>query len=88
MKAETYHCSRLKDAVVCFVGWPSFVLYRCHVNDLFCFLIDSKKLLEGLLPQYTTMFCFELTFQPAKTEGTRASALARVVKEGIAAKRW
>jgi hypothetical protein len=31
------------------------------------------------------MFCFELTFQPAKTDGTRASALARVVKEGIAA---
>lgn len=32
------------------------------------------------------MFCFELTFQPAKTEGIRASALARVVREGIAAR--
>lgn len=40
---------------------------------------------KEFLPQYTAMFCFELTFQPAKTDGTSASALARVVKEGIAA---
>lgn len=54
-ESETYHYSRLKGAVVCFVGWPSFDLYRCNVNGYFPFYKIQKIVRGALTPVHSNV---------------------------------